>query len=349
MAVAQTITLSGDVTGTGTSAITTTIGADKVLDTMLRNSAGFSVIGKTATGTGDPADIVAADETVLGRTAAGNLVFAQVATGQIATAAVTLAKQANLAANSIQGNNTGGAAVPLALTAAQVKTLLAIAQADVASLVSDLALKAAIASQAFTGTPSLPTGTTATTQAAGTNNTSLATTAFVTAINNNAAYSTLMNVSASHTAGKVAGTYALSGGDLSAVGGTGTAYPLGVIQIVGADLPTINGITTKLRIRAQLYTNDTAPTGNFTFGLYPITRPATSGGAGVCIFTIGTVVSGSNGATFTGPAVDLLGSAVGADFVIPADGPYVIAVVTTGTVAVSAHVLLHAQLQTRNA
>jgi hypothetical protein len=39
---------------------------------------------------------------------------------------VTLAMQANLAANSIMGNNTGSAATPIALTAAQVKTLLAL-------------------------------------------------------------------------------------------------------------------------------------------------------------------------------------------------------------------------------
>lgn len=42
-----------------------------------------------------------------------------------------------------------------------------------------LGLKAPLASPAFTGTPSLPTGTTAVTQAAGTANTTLATTAFV--------------------------------------------------------------------------------------------------------------------------------------------------------------------------
>jgi hypothetical protein len=62
----QTITLSGDVTGSGTTAISTTI----------------------------------------------------------ANSAVTLAKMANLAANSIIGNNTGGSATPLALTGTQVTAML---------------------------------------------------------------------------------------------------------------------------------------------------------------------------------------------------------------------------------
>ena len=52
----------------------------------------------------------------------------------IANSAVTLAKQANLAANSIIGNNTGAAATPIALTPAQTKTLLAITNADVSGL-----------------------------------------------------------------------------------------------------------------------------------------------------------------------------------------------------------------------
>jgi hypothetical protein len=49
----------------------------------------------------------------------------------IDAASVTLAKMANLAANSIIGNNTGSAATPIALTVAQVKTLLALTKSDV--------------------------------------------------------------------------------------------------------------------------------------------------------------------------------------------------------------------------
>jgi len=62
----------------------------------------------------------------------------------IAAGSVTLAKQANLAANSIIGNNTGSAATPLALTTTQVKSLLAITEADVANLTTDLSGKVAI-------------------------------------------------------------------------------------------------------------------------------------------------------------------------------------------------------------
>jgi len=52
----------------------------------------------------------------------------------ISSSAVTLAKMANLAANSIIGNNTGSAATPIALTTSQVKTLLAIKNTDVTGL-----------------------------------------------------------------------------------------------------------------------------------------------------------------------------------------------------------------------
>ena len=96
--------------------------------------------------------------------------------------AVTLAKQANLAANSIIGNNTGAAATPLALSVANVKTMLSISNVDNTSDANKpvstaqqtaLNLKANLASPTFTGTPLAPTA------AAATNTTQIATTAFV--------------------------------------------------------------------------------------------------------------------------------------------------------------------------
>lgn len=168
-------------------------------------------------------------------------------------------------------------------------------------------------------------------------------------ISPNPGYKTLMEASGSHTAAKAAGTYAIGDGDPLAVSGTGILYPIKTFYIAAADFPSYGGLAPKLRIRVQLYTNDVAPTGNFTFGLYPITRPGTSGGVGVNIYTLGTVVTGSNGATFTAPAADGLLQANGADFALPADGHYCIGVVTTAAVAANSHIHIVAFLQIHNA
>lgn len=64
----------------------------------------------------------------------GDATLANTGALTIAADAVTNAKLADMATMTIKGNNTGGAANPLDLTATQVKTLLAIANTDVSGL-----------------------------------------------------------------------------------------------------------------------------------------------------------------------------------------------------------------------
>lgn len=161
-------------------------------------------------------------------------------------------------------------------------------------------------------------------------------------------YRTLLDSSGSHTAAKTAGTYGLGQGDPIAVTGTGILYPLNVIYLDAADYPAIGALAAKLRVRCIIECNDVAPTGNFTVGLHAVTRPGTSGGAGLCIYTMAAAVAGST-ATQNTPAADSQNIITSADFAVPATGYYVLGVVTTGTIATSAHVHLSAQLQMRYA
>ena len=86
-------------------------------------------------------------------------------TGGPITATGTIA-MANMAANSLKGNNTATVTAPIDLNVGQVMTMLGAAPLN---------------SPNFVGTPTLPTGTEAVTQPGGTNDTSVATTAFVAA------------------------------------------------------------------------------------------------------------------------------------------------------------------------
>jgi hypothetical protein len=71
----QTITLSGDVSGSGATSITTTIGSNKVTDGMLRQSAGLSVIGRASNSTGNVADITAGSDNYVLRRNGTTLAF----------------------------------------------------------------------------------------------------------------------------------------------------------------------------------------------------------------------------------------------------------------------------------
>jgi len=111
------------------------IDPNSISDTELRDSIALSVIGRSANSTGDPGDIagtVSSDQVL--RISGTTLGFGTIATAGITDDAVTNAKLANMPTLTIKGNNTGSPADPLDLTAAQVKTLLAIAAGDVSGL-----------------------------------------------------------------------------------------------------------------------------------------------------------------------------------------------------------------------
>lgn len=72
-----------------------------------------------------------------GTIAAAGIASDAVTTAKILDANVTLAKLANIADATLLGNNTGGSAAPVALTASQVKTLLALSFSDISGSVTD--------------------------------------------------------------------------------------------------------------------------------------------------------------------------------------------------------------------
>lgn len=74
----QTITLTGDVTGSGTGSFATSIAANAVVDADIRQSAALSVIGRSANSTGNVADISAASDGQVLRRSGTTLAFGAV-------------------------------------------------------------------------------------------------------------------------------------------------------------------------------------------------------------------------------------------------------------------------------
>ena len=167
---------------------------------------------------------------------------------------------------------------------------------------------------------------------------------------NNSVYRQLLLASGFMKSSAAANTYilgAMVSGVLPTTGqnlSTSTAYPPPVLLLASSDY-AVGSKTQKLRIRAQVSANATKPTIKFTFGLYPYT---VAGGSGEIKATLGSVVAGST-LEFNEPAASTVTQKVNEDFTLPADGVYVLGVVTSGTLTENAAVLLSAQLQTRHA
>lgn len=161
---------------------------------------------------------------------------------------------------------------------------------------------------------------------------------------NNSVYKTLLSSGGVLSTDRIAGTYTFTeAGSLLASGSTVGGNGLTAIYLDDADY-SVGSLTAKLRMRAQVSTNATQPTLTFTVGLYPVT---VTGAADAITATLGTVVSGSTVA-IASPAASTVTSGVGSDFNIPADGLYVMGVVTSATLTNNNVSLVNMSLQTRN-
>lgn len=115
-----------------TEVVTAMIADEAVTYAKLVHSAGLNVIGKATAGAGDPADIVAANDTVLARAGAGNVAFQQVTTAMIAVEAVDGTILRNSAAFSVMGRPGVAIGDPSDIVAGNDTVLAKLGAGDVA-------------------------------------------------------------------------------------------------------------------------------------------------------------------------------------------------------------------------
>ncbi len=136
----QTVVLSGDVSGTGTGAFTTTIANDAVTNAKLANMATQTFKGRNTAGTGDPEDLsIATVQSLLGvsgsNTGDQTITLTGPVTGTgtgtfattISNDAVSNALLANMATQTIKGRSTAGTGDPEDLSIAQALAMLGLA------------------------------------------------------------------------------------------------------------------------------------------------------------------------------------------------------------------------------
>lgn len=109
----QTITLSGDVTGSGATSITTTIANNAVTNAKAAQMAALTVKANATNGTSNAQDVAASvAERVFARNASNALAFVQVGTNYIADNAVTHAKYQVIGDQTVLGNLAGFSSIP---------------------------------------------------------------------------------------------------------------------------------------------------------------------------------------------------------------------------------------------
>lgn len=148
----------------------------------------------------------------------------------------------------------------------------------------------------------------------------------------------LISYSTIHNSGLASGTYFLG------PNGTATTIPVssGATSAptlrLDSSLFTVNALTPKLRIYAQVGLGSSAPSSDFAFSLRPLTF---SGGS----ISLGSAVTNSTVTISNPAATNAFTSSATADFNIPTTGQYAVTVTTSAsTVAAS---FLNAQLYVR--
>lgn len=158
---------------------------------------------------------------------------------------------------------------------------------------------------------------------------------------NNSVYETIY-VTGSSLGAQGNGTYYFTHGSFGQSGVNQSLISPAFFYLTSSDY-TVGSKTQKLQLRAQHFTNATAPANTVTFGLYPITSVA--GTANNVNITLGTVVSGSTVA-FANPAASTRSQGISGDFSFPSDGFYALGfAITGGSAAANAQMALNAQLQ----
>ncbi len=149
--------LTGDGTASGPGSAVFTIGANKVLDTMIRQSAGLSVVGRSANTTGNVADITAGTDGFVLRRSGTTLDFGLLLNANIdAAAAIAFSKLATLTSGNLLIGSAGNVATSTAMSGDT--TISSTGVVAIGANKVTLAMLAQVATPSFLGRTSASTG-----------------------------------------------------------------------------------------------------------------------------------------------------------------------------------------------